>query len=414
LTIAGPASLIQNAEGSYVATATSPLGVDLSNTVEWSVKRPSTVTYSFLATGATALLLVAEVGAYSLRATVLDPVTGLTGETTASVVSVAAPLPADPIVNVGNDQVVTLDAGSQAQITITFSVVADNPVNLAWSSSGPAPVSFSPLGSTEELAAFSVSGTYLIRLTATDASDNRAEGFDELIVTVNEAPVPAVLVPGELKVDGFAIYTLTKTQGQPISFVWPVTNLGFGSGLAFIRLTEGGALVGAGTSFLINPGQTVNVSFNPVVSLSTGVHVLAAMVMESLPTGNIAVGSPQIITLTVVQVALLEPVGLPTIFGIVGPTSLQVPVRPTIPITWDVRNNGVTTLEARLRTRSDPANISLDQNGQLAPVAGGSTTTLLLTPSSVFMVFGVIYHVTLAMLNSQNVVLSTWGFDIFL
>ena len=322
------------------------------------------------------------------------------------------PPPANPVVSVGNDQAVTLDATSQAQITITFSVTGSNPVNLAWTRiSGPGPVNFSPLGLNQEIAGFTVPGNYLIRLTATDTTDSRAQGFDELVVTVNEAPMEAILVPGELKVDGFASYTLTRNQGDTISFVWPVTNVGSLSGAAFIQLSEGGAVVGTGAPFPIDPGMTANINFNPVVDLSSGVHILVAKVMEGLPPDGIAIGSAQIITLTVVSIPSLSAVGQPTINGIVGATLISVVRGNAIPISWAVRNAGGGSGQARLRTTSSPGTGGLQITGSLVTIPGNTTVTLLLALATGALIGGGFnYTINLRMLDGTGVVLGTWQF----
>ena len=324
------------------------------------------------------------------------------------------PPPADPVVNVGDDQAVTLDATSNAAITITFSVVADNPVNLVWTrTSGPAPVNFSPLGPNQERAAFQTPGTYLIRLTATDTTDGRAKGFDEMVVTVNEFLLAAILVPGELKVDGFATYTLTRNLGDTISFVWPVTNVGNLQGAAFIQLTEGGAVVGTGAPFPIEPGLTVDVNFNPIVSLPTGVHILAARVMEGLGPDGIPLGSAQIITLTVVSVAVLAAVGLPTVAGQPAPSFVTVSrlTSPPVPVAWPCQNSGGGTGQARLRAAIAPPAIGFPVNGSLVPIPGFSTLTLLLNlPTSGLIGDGRGYTVTLTMQDSSNVILGTFQF----
>ena len=283
------------------------------------------------------------------------------------------PPPANPVVNVGNDQAVTLDATAHAAITINFSVTGPNPVNLAWTSSGPAPVSFSPLGPNQEQAAFQTPGNYLLRLTATDTTDSRAQGFDELAVIVNETLLGAILVPGELLVDGFAIYTLTRNVGDTLSLVWPVQNVGELAGAAFIQITEAGVEVGTGAPFPINPGQTVAVNFNPVVELATGIHILTARVMEGLPPTGIPVGSAQLITLTVVSVPVLSAVGLPKINNLDGPTFFVVGIRSVVPISWPCQNSGGGAGQARLKV----VGAGRDDFGTLANIPGFSTVTLL-------------------------------------
>ena len=324
------------------------------------------------------------------------------------------PPPANPVVDVGNDQATTLDATSHAEVMIPFSVVADNPVNLTWTrTSGPGAVNFSPLGSNQELAQFTVPGNYLIRLTAKDVTDSRAQGFDELVVTVNEAPLEAILVPGELTVDGFASFTLVKALGDTISFVWPVRNVGNLQGAAFIRLTESGADVGTGAPFPINPGDTVDINFNPVVNLPTGVHTLAATVMEGLPPDGIPVGSAQIITLTVVSIPNLAAVGLPTIDGIVAPTSIFSDRTRAIPISWVCGNTGGLTGQARLRFVAAPAAFLAGVIGTLISIPGVSQVTLLLSVSPP-LVGGIGYTCTLTMEDElvPPTILGTFAFFI--
>lgn len=311
------------------------------------------------------------------------------------------PPPANPIVNVGDDQAVTLDATSHAEITIPFTVVADNPVNLAWTStSGPAPVAFSPQGPNQEIAAFQTPGTYLIRLTATDVTDDRAVGFDELVVTVNAVPLGAILVPGELKLDGFAIYTLTRNLGATISFVWPVTNVGDLQGAAFIQITEAETVIGTGAPFPIDPGQTTAVNFNPVVNLPAGVHTLVAKVMEGLDPGGVPVGASQTITLTVVTIPVLAAVGPPTINNIVGPTTFSIKAGSVLPISWDCQNTGGGPGLARLRIEGTPV------QSMLVTIPGFSIVTLLLSYTP-----GLTAILTLSMVDDTGVILAQWQYQ---
>ncbi len=325
------------------------------------------------------------------------------------------PRPANPIVNVGPDQAVTLDATSHAIVAIPFSVVADHAVNLAWTrTSGPGPVNFSPMGPNQELVGFTVPGNYLLRLTATDATDSRARGFDELVVTVNPAPMTAILVTGQLKVDGFATYVLTKAQGEAISFVWPVTNVGNLAGAAFIRLTEGGVGVGTGAAFSIDPGLTVNTSFNPVVSLPSGVHILIASVVQGLPPNGVAVGSPQTITLTVVSVPNLAAVGLPTIDGVLGPTQILRSrfLSSPVPVLWPCQNSGGGSGLARLRTVASDPGVSLNVTGGLVPIPGFTTLSLLLGLGVGRVGAFTPYTITLTMETDTNMVLGAFQFII--
>ena len=285
-------------------------------------------------------------------------------------------------------------------------------MNLAWTvTSGPAPVAFSPLAANQELAGFQTPGTYVIRLTATDTTDSSVQGFDELVVTVNEVLLEPILVPGELKVDGFASYTITRNQGATISCVWPVQNVGDLQGAAFIQITEGGAVVGTGAPFPIDPGQTVAVNFNPVVELAVGIHILAATVMEGLPPDGVPIGSAQIITLTVVSIPVLAPVGLPTINGIFGAPEVTVVAGTPVPVTWPCENSGGGAGQARLRATIAPFASFFPVNGSLVTIPGFDTKTLLLTLTTTLLAKQS-YTVTLTMRDASNVVLGTYEFGL--
>lgn len=110
-----------------------------------------------------------------------------------------APANQAPSVNAGTDQALTLPAGA----LLAGSVADDgrpNPpgvVTLTWSkTSGPGTVTFGTPSAESTTAAFSSSGAYVLRLTA---SDGALTTFDELTVTVTDAPPPGpVLIASAL------------------------------------------------------------------------------------------------------------------------------------------------------------------------------------------------------------------------
>jgi hypothetical protein len=91
-----------------------------------------------------------------------------------------------PTVNAGPDQTVTLPQSAALDGTAADDGLPNPPATLstAWSMvSGPAAVSFADPTSVDTTATFTVSGTYVLRLTADDSELN---AFDELTVTVDD------------------------------------------------------------------------------------------------------------------------------------------------------------------------------------------------------------------------------------
>ena len=96
-----------------------------------------------------------------------------------------------PVVNAGADQGVTLPAAATLNGTATDDGLPGAGLTTTWTrSSGPGTVTFGNVSALSTTASFSVAGTYVLRLTA---SDSLLSTFDELTVTVagavNQAPV---------------------------------------------------------------------------------------------------------------------------------------------------------------------------------------------------------------------------------
>ncbi|RJP72684.1 MAG: T9SS C-terminal target domain-containing protein, partial [Ignavibacteriales bacterium] len=114
-----------------------------------------------------------------------------------------------PVVNAGVNQQITMPLDSvQLTGTATDDSLPNPPgaLTILWSkSSGPGTITFSNISSLSTRAKFSVAGTYVIRLTATDGV---SQGTDTAIVVVKQAlPIPASLktvqVPGPNNMSGF-------------------------------------------------------------------------------------------------------------------------------------------------------------------------------------------------------------------
>jgi hypothetical protein len=118
-----------------------------------------------------------------------------------------------PVVNAGPDQAITLPASATLDGTVSDDGLPNPPgaVTTTWSQvSGPGSVTFGSASAVDTTASFSVSGTYVLRLTATDGD---LSSFDELTVTVspagsNQAPVvsagsdQAINLPSTAALDG--------------------------------------------------------------------------------------------------------------------------------------------------------------------------------------------------------------------
>ncbi|HEX7507829.1 MAG TPA: AGE family epimerase/isomerase, partial [Polyangia bacterium] len=91
-----------------------------------------------------------------------------------------------PVVNAGADRTVTLPSTLPIAGTVTDDGLPTPPaLTITWSkTSGPGTATFSPANATTTTVTFSVAGTYVLRLTA---SDGALSAYDEVQVTVSNA-----------------------------------------------------------------------------------------------------------------------------------------------------------------------------------------------------------------------------------
>ena len=93
-----------------------------------------------------------------------------------------------PSVMAGFNQIVTLPAVALLSGSVSDDGLPSNVLALAWSKiSGPGPVTFSAADAASTNATFSMAGTYVLRLTA---SDGLLSGTSDVTVTVNVATGP--------------------------------------------------------------------------------------------------------------------------------------------------------------------------------------------------------------------------------
>jgi len=154
-------------------------------TTTWSkVSGTGTVTFanaSALSTTAT----FSAAGSYTLRLTASDSALSSTDDIVVTVN--AAPTNKAPVVNAGPDQTITLPATASLVGTATDDGLPNPPakVTTTWSKvSGPGTVTFANASAPSTTATFSASGSYVLRLTA---SDSVLSATDDIAITVNPA-----------------------------------------------------------------------------------------------------------------------------------------------------------------------------------------------------------------------------------
>ena len=153
-------------------------------TVQWSkVSGPGTVTVANPASRQTTARFSA-VGIYVLSFTGSDG--ALSASDTVAIQVTTAP--SAPLVNAGADQTITLPARASLNGQATDDGLPNPPgrLTVTWSKViGPGTVSFANTQAPVTTAGFSVAGTYVLRLTATDGQNTRT---NDLTVTVNPQP----------------------------------------------------------------------------------------------------------------------------------------------------------------------------------------------------------------------------------
>ena len=156
-------------------------------TVAWSMDSgPGSVTFANPAATATTATFSAA-GTYVLRLTANDSALSASATVTITV-NPAPPVNQPPVVNAGSNQTITLPAAANLNGTVTDDGLPNPPatVTVAWSKdSGPGTVTFTNSAATATTANFSVAGTYVLRLTA---SDGALSASTTVTITVNPAP----------------------------------------------------------------------------------------------------------------------------------------------------------------------------------------------------------------------------------
>jgi pectate lyase len=124
-----------------------------------------------------------------------------------------------PTVNAGSNQTITLPALASLDGTVTDDGLPNPTVATIWTKvSGPGTVSFANASAIDTTASFTLSGTYVLRLTANDGALSVA---DDVTVTVNPAPPPPPPPSGQA-VTSFTL--INADTDQPIATFNPLNN----------------------------------------------------------------------------------------------------------------------------------------------------------------------------------------------
>jgi len=160
-------------------------------TVTWTkLSGPGTVTFGN-ANLASTTATFSTMGTYVLRLTASDSVLSASDDVTVTVNPQVVNQP--PVVNAGVDQTLALPAGASLSGTVTDDGLPNPPATITttWTKvSGPGTVTFANASARATTATFSVAGSYVLRLSA---SDSALSASDDVAITVtaqvNKPPV---------------------------------------------------------------------------------------------------------------------------------------------------------------------------------------------------------------------------------
>src|SRR5207249_3688887 len=158
-------------------------------------------------------------GTYVLSLTASDSEFTISDEVTI-IVNPATSTNRAPVVNAGPDQTITLPTNS---VRLNGEVSDDglptgSTLTISWSKvSGAGTVTFSNASAAVTTATFDASGTYVLRLTATDSS---LTSSDDVTIIVNTAPNPPPTVSITSPVDGASITDRVDVIGSVSNGNW--------------------------------------------------------------------------------------------------------------------------------------------------------------------------------------------------
>ena len=320
-----------------------PPGSTLS--IVWAkVTGPGSVTFANPSAASTTATFSVP-GTYLLRLTADDSEYASSSDVT---VTVNAPNNTPPVVNAGNDQTISLPTDT---VNLTGTVTDDgfpvgSTLSINWTTtSGPGTVTFGNANSATTTAQFSSTGTYVLRLTA---SDGEWTVSDEVVITLtpaNQAPTA----------NAGADQTILLSQQALLNGTVSDDGLPFGSSLT----TTWSAISGPGTVTFANPNVTVTTA----TFSATGVYVLRLTASD----GSLSASDDVTITVN-------ENVAPPSV-EITSPADGSDLTEPT-PVTGSV-SNGAWVVEYSLNSEDGSANQIWTQFGAgNGPVTNGTLGTL--------------------------------------
>ena len=161
-------------------------------TTTWTVvSGPGTVTFGN-PNSLTTTASFSSAGSYILRLTANDSALSASDDIAVNVLPQNLP----PVVNAGPDQTITLPASASLSGTATDDGLPNPPgaLTTTWSKvSGPGTVTFGNAGAKATTATFSVAGSYVLRLSA---SDSALTASDDIAITVIAQNLPPVVNAG--------------------------------------------------------------------------------------------------------------------------------------------------------------------------------------------------------------------------
>jgi RHS repeat-associated protein len=294
----------------------SASGGNGSLTLAWStVSGPAPATFASPNSAVTQATFTLA-GTYVLQLSVTDGTTTATSSATVTVST--APL----TVSAGPNQTITLPTNT---VTLNGSAIGGKgPLTLTWSKlSGPASVTFASPNSAVTQATFTLAGTYVLQLSATDGTTTVPSSATVTVnpgpLTVNAGPNQTITLPtNTVTLNGSAIggkgpltLTWSKLSGpgsvtftSPTSAVTQATFSTFGSYVLQLSATDGVTTVSASTTVTVNPlpivvsagaSQTITLPTNSVTlngSASGGAGPLTLAWSEVSGPAAVTFGSP--------------------------------------------------------------------------------------------------------------------------
>jgi len=313
---AGPdQTIIPSAAANLTGTATddglpNPPGV---LTITWStVSGPGTVTFANPSAPTTTATFSA-VGTYVLRLTASDSALS-NSDDVQIIVSPSTNLP--PVVNAGPDQTITLPAVANLTGTATDDGLPNPPGKLTttWSFlSGPGTVTFGNVNALSTTAAFTVQGTYVLRLTASDSLLSTSDDIQIIVAgtqnqppVVNAGPDQTITLPAAAKLAGTATddglpnppgkltttWTMVSGPGQVVigNPSSPSTTATFPtSGVYVLRLTasDGSLSASDDIQIVVNPpvnqAPVVNAGPDQTITLPAAASLAGTATDDGLP-----------------------------------------------------------------------------------------------------------------------------------